>query len=58
MFCRGVTGMAKKDTQITVRMTSGEKARLEAQTRRENRTASNLVHKVVRDYLTKEEPRP
>ena len=46
--------MEKKDAQITVRMTSEEKARLEAQARKESRSAANLVHKVIRDYLAKE----
>ena len=50
--------MAKKDAQVTVRMTTEEKARLEAQAQKESRSAANLVHKVMRDYLAKEEARP
>ena len=50
--------MEKKDTQITVRMTNEFKARLEAQAQKESRSAANLVHKIVRDYLAKEETRP
>ena len=50
--------MEKKDAQITVRMTSELKARLEAQAQRERRSVANLVHKVMRDYLGKEEARP
>ena len=50
--------MAKKDTQITVRMTSEYKARLEAQAQKESRSVANPVHKVMRDYLAKEEAHP
>lgn len=51
----GVLRMAKKDTQITVRVTSEEKARLEVQAEKERRSVANLVHKVMRDYLAQEE---
>ena len=47
--------MEKKDAQITVRMTREYKARLEAQAQKESRSVANLVHKVMRDYLVKEE---
>lgn len=50
--------MEKKDAQITIRMTSECKARLEAQAQKESRSTSNLVHKIVRDYLAKERARP
>ena len=55
IFCKEVLGMAKKDTWVTVRMTSEEKARLEAQAQKESRSAANLIHKVMRDYLAKAE---
>lgn len=50
--------MAKTDAQITVRVTSEFKARLEAQAQKERRSVANLVHKVMEDYLVKEESRP
>ena len=58
MLCKEVAGMEKKDAQITVRMTSELKARLEAQAQKESRSVANLVHKVMRDYLAEEESRP
>ena len=50
--------MSKKDAQITVRMTSEFKTRLEAQAQKESRSAANLIHKVMEEYLVKEEARP
>ena len=50
--------MAKYDAQITVRMTSDFKARLEAQAQMESRSVANLIHKVMRDYLAEEESHP
>ena len=50
--------MAKTDTHITVRMTSEFKARVKAQAEKESRTAANLIHKVMSDYLAKEEEHP
>ena len=50
--------MAKTNAQITVRVTTEFKVRLEAQAEKERRSVSNLVHKVMRDYLAKEEARP
>lgn len=50
--------MAKTDTQIAVRVTSEFKARLEAQAKKEHRSVANLVHKVMEDYLAKEETAP
>ena len=58
MLYKGVTGMAKTDTQFTVRVTSEFKARLEAQARKEHRSVANLVHKVMEEYLEKEEKAP
>ena len=51
-------GMAKKDIQITIRITSEFKARLEAQAQKERRSISNLAYKVIKDYLAKEETAP
>ena len=50
--------MTKLDAHITIRMTSEFKARVKAQAEKESRTAANLVHKVMSDYLAKEEARP
>ena len=50
--------MAKTDAQITVRVTSEFKARLEAQAQKEHRSVANLVHKVMEDYLAQEESHP
>lgn len=43
--------MAKTDTQIGIRVTSEFKAKLEAQARKERRSVSNLVLKVMEEYL-------
>lgn len=43
--------MAKTDTQIGVRVTSEFKAKLEAQARKERRSVSNLILKVMEEYL-------
>ena len=43
--------MSKTDTQIGFRVTNEFKARLEAQARRERRPVSNLILKVLEDYL-------
>ena len=50
-----MTGMAKTDTQITVRVTNEFKARLEAQAQKEHRSVANLVHNVMEDYLVQKE---
>ena len=50
--------MAKKDARVTVCMTSEHKARLEAQAEKEGRSTANLIHKIIRDYLEKEETAP
>ena len=47
--------MSKTDTQIGFRVTSEFKARLEAQARRERRPVSNLILKVMEEYLEQEE---
>ena len=46
--------MAKTDTQISLRVTSQFKARLERQAERERRSVSNLILKVM-EYLEQEE---
>lgn len=43
--------MGKTDAQIGIRVTSEFKARLEAQAQRERRNISNLILKVMEDYL-------
>lgn len=43
--------MSKTDAQIGVRVTSDFKERLEAQARKERRSVSNLVLKVLEEYL-------
>lgn len=43
--------MAKTDAQIGFRVSSEFKARLEAQAQRERRPVSNLIVKVLEDYL-------
>ena len=58
MLYKKVMGMAKSDAQITVRVTSEFKARLEAQAQKERRSVANLVYKVMEDYLVKEESQP
>ena len=47
--------MAKTDTQISLRVTSQFKARLERQAERERRTVSNLILKVMEEYLEQQE---
>lgn len=48
--------MDKTDTQIGFRTTKAFKARLEAQARREHRGLSNLIVKVLEEYLDQVEP--
>jgi len=43
--------MAKTDAQIGIRVTSEFKAKLEAQARKERRSVSNLILKVMEEYL-------
>ena len=47
--------MAKTDAQIGIRVTSQFKARLERQAERERRSVSNLVLKVMEEYLEQQE---
>lgn len=49
--------MAKTDAQIGIRVTSEFKERLEAQAQREHRTISNLITKVMEEYLEQAEPK-
>lgn len=49
--------MDKTDTQIGFRTTSEFKARLEAQAQRERRPLSNLITKVLEEYLEQAEPK-
>ena len=49
--------MAKTDTQISFRVTSEFKARLEAQAKREHRALSNLITLVLEEYLDRAEPK-
>ncbi len=56
MFYRkGAAAMAKTDAQIGIRVTSQFKARLERQAERERRSVSNLVLKVMEEYLEQQE---
>ena len=43
--------MAKTNTQIGLRVTSEFKEQLEKQAQKERRTVSNLIIKVMEDYL-------
>ena len=43
--------MAKTETQITIRVTSDMKARLERQAEKERRSVANMVRNVMEDYL-------
>ena len=51
MLNKGVLCMAKTDTQIGIRVTSEFKEALEQQALKEHRTLSNLIVKVMADYL-------
>lgn len=50
--------MEKTDAQIGIRITSKFKARLEHQAEREHRSVSNLILKVMEEYLDAHEDRP
>jgi len=56
---RRVSGLdnGKTDTQIGFRTTMEFKARLEAQAKREHRGLSNLILKVLDEYLEEHEPK-
>ncbi len=43
--------MAKTDTQISMRVTNEFKTRLEQQAEKERRSVSNLIIKVMEEYL-------
>ena len=47
--------MAKTDTQIGIRVTEDFKKRLEHQAELEHRTVSNLITKVLGEYLEQRE---
>ena len=47
--------MEKTDTQISVRITSEFKVRLERQAEKERRSVSNLIIKVMEEYLDSQE---
>lgn len=47
--------MAKTDTQISFRVTGEFKERLEAQAQKERRSVSNLILKVMEEYLEAQE---
>ena len=47
--------MAKTDTQIGIRVTEDFKKRLEHQAELEHRTVSNLITKVLSEYLEQRE---
>ena len=47
--------MAKTDTQISARITNEFKARLERQAEKERRSVSNLIIKVMEEYLDSQE---
>ena len=50
--------MAKTDTQVSVRMTSELKGRLEEQAQKERRSVANLILKVMEEYLEAQEGTP
>jgi predicted transcriptional regulator len=47
--------MAKTQTQIGIRVTNDFKARLERQADKERRSVSNLILKVMEEYLEQQE---
>ena len=47
--------MAKTDTQIGIRVTSEFKAQLEEQAQKERRSVSNLILKVMEEYLQEQQ---
>ena len=55
MLSNEVIWMAKTDAQITMRVTSEFKTRLEAQAQKERRSVSNLILKVMEEYLEQQE---
>ena len=51
MLNKGGHCMAKTNAQIGIRVTSEFKEQLEQQAQKERRTVSNLIIKVMEDYL-------
>ena len=47
--------MAKTETQVTIRVTSNFKERLEMQAQRERRSVASMVRIVMADYLERKE---
>lgn len=47
--------MTKTETQVAVRVSYEFKKRLEAQARKERRPVSNMIRKVMEEYLDKQE---
>ena len=54
-YGKGAAAVAKTDTHIGIRVTSQFKARLERQAERERRSVSNLILKVMEEYLEQQE---
>ena len=50
--------MAKTDAQIGLRVTKEFKEQLEAQAQKERRSVSNLILKVMEDYLKEQQEKP
>ena len=55
MLGNEVIWMAKTDAIITMRVTSEFKAHIEAQAQKERRSVSNLILKVMEEYLDQQE---
>ena len=51
MLNKGGHDMAKTDAQIGIRVTKEFKEQLEVQAKKERRTVSNLILKVMEDYI-------
>ncbi len=58
MLSNEVIWMAKTDAIITMRVTNEFKARLEAEAQKERRSVSNLIFKVMEEYLDQQEDQP
>ena len=50
--------MAKTDAQIGLRVTKEFKEQLEVQAQKERRSVSNLILKVMEDYLKEQQEKP
>ena len=55
MLCKGAIYMAKTDAYIGIRVTNDFKERIEAQAQKERRSMSNLIVKVLEEYLEQQE---